>query len=160
MGAGKTTIGKLLSKKMGISFFDVDDIITKTLGVDIATIFAKEGECGFRKHEHVALKKCIKSANNSVISTGGGCVLLAENRALIKKNGRVFFLNLDCNLQYERLRKDKTRPLLQTQNPQKTLQDIYTKRLPLYKKISDWEINVANFTKQDILYLILNKIQQ
>jgi len=157
MGCGKTTVGKQLAEKMGMNFIDIDNSIEKKLKVDIATIFAIEGEAGFRKRETDELLLAVKK-NHCIISTGGGAVLSKHNRDLLSKNGKVIFLNLSSKNQYNRLKYDKKRPLLKNDNPQKALDEMYINRLPLYKEIADYEFMVDDFAIKDTVGMILQKI--
>ena len=98
MGAGKTTFGKKLAKKLGVTFIDLDEEITRTLGVDILTIFDNEGEQGFRKREKKAFTCVLKNNKNSVIATGGGCVLTEGNRNLMQLELIVIHIDIGIKL--------------------------------------------------------------
>ncbi len=135
MGAGKTTIGKLLAKQLGRTFVDSDWYIESQTGADIAWIFAKEGEAGFRERETRAIDELTQSPQ-IVLATGGGAVLAAENREFLKQRGIVVYLNAPVDVQMARTSKDKSRPLLQQPNPRKILQDLYSIRDPLYRQVA------------------------
>ncbi|MDN6276846.1 shikimate kinase AroK [Psychrobacter sp.] len=135
MGAGKTTIGKLLAKQLGRSFVDSDWYIESQTGADIPWIFAKEGEAGFRERETRAIDE-LTQKTQVVLATGGGAVMSAENRALLKQRGIVVYLNAPVDVQMARTAKDKSRPLLQQPNPRKVLQDLYSVRDPLYRQVA------------------------
>ncbi|MFL1732075.1 shikimate kinase AroK [Moraxella oculi] len=134
MGAGKTTIGKLLSKQLGRDFVDCDHYIVSQTGADIPWIFAKEGEIGFRERETRALAE-LTEQSNIVMATGGGAVERAENRALLKK-GLVIYLEASVDTQLFRTKKDKNRPLLQNDNPKEVLERLYRIRHPLYQEVA------------------------
>lgn len=134
MGAGKTTIGKLLAKYLGREFVDCDHYIVAQTGADIPWIFAKEGEEGFRDRETRALLD-LTDKPNIVMATGGGAVGRAENRELLKK-GLVIYLDANVDTQLFRTKKDKNRPLLQNDNPRATLEMLYQKRHPLYQEVA------------------------
>ncbi|MDO4441932.1 MAG: shikimate kinase [Moraxella sp.] len=134
MGAGKTTIGKLLAKHLGREFVDCDHYIVAQTGADIPWIFAKEGEEGFRDRETRALEE-LTGTPNIVMATGGGAVGRAENRELLK-TGLVIYLDANVDTQLFRTKKDKNRPLLQTENPRAVLEMLYEKRHPLYQEVA------------------------
>ena len=135
MGAGKTTIGKSLAGYLNKTFLDSDREIQKRTGVGIPVIFEIEGEAGFRKRETEMLRELVNS-RNIVLATGGGAVLSAENRELLKHNGVVVYLRATVDDLWRRTRHDKSRPLLQTPNPHAKLVELYTQRDPLYCEIA------------------------
>lgn len=134
MGAGKTTIGKLLAKRLGREFIDCDHYIVAQTGADIPWIFAKEGEEGFRDRETRALEE-LTAMPNIVMATGGGAVGREENRKLLQQ-GFVIYLEASVDTQLIRTKKDKNRPLLQNDNPRATLEALYQKRHPLYQGVA------------------------
>lgn len=153
MGAGKTTIGRLLAKHLKREFVDCDWYISSQAGTDIPWIFAKEGEEGFRQRETQALKTLMNTPN-AVIATGGGAVTRAENRELLKQ-GLVIFLDANVETQLLRTKKDTNRPLLQTENPRATLEKLYQERKPLYLEVADLVIATGkSYPKQMLLELI------
>ncbi len=165
MGAGKTTIGKLLAKHLGREFIDCDWYIVDQTGADIPWIFEKEGEAGFRDRETRALMD-LTAMPNIVMATGGGAVGRAENRELLKK-GFVIYLNASVDTQLSRTKKDKNRPLLQSDNPRAVLEELYQKRNPLYREVADIIVPTGRaYPKQmisDILEILKNyngKIRQ
>ena len=136
MGAGKSTIGRSLAKRLNKDFFDSDRVIEERTGVDIATIFEIEGEQGFRDREAQVIEELCQM-NDIVLATGGGGVLREENRANMKKFGHVVYLCTTAELLYSRIRYDKSRPLMQTSNPLDTLKKLLQGREPYYKEVSD-----------------------
>src|SRR5574343_1728704 len=116
MGAGKTTIGRQLARALKLPFYDSDKAIEENTGVDIPTIFEFEGEQGFRDREEKMLKQLTKM-QGIVLATGGGSILRAENRRLLKENGFVVYLQCSVDKILERTRRDTQRPLLNTENP-------------------------------------------
>lgn len=134
MGAGKTTIGKLLAKHLGRDFIDCDHYIMAQTGADIPWIFAKEGEEGFRDRESRALEE-LTAMPNIIMATGGGAVGRHENRKLLKQ-GLVIYLEASVDIQLLRIKKDKNRPLIQNDNPRATLEMLYEKRHPLYQEVA------------------------
>jgi shikimate kinase len=136
MGAGKTTIGKLLAKRLHKTFIDCDHELERRTGVKIPLIFELEGEAGFRERE-VALIQELSQREDVVLATGGGAVLRPENRAALAQNGTVVYLNARVEDLYARTKHDKNRPLLQTADPQAKLDELYRQRDPLYREIAD-----------------------
>ena len=154
MGAGKTTIGKLLAKKLKKTFFDTDHEIETKLGVKVSVIFELEGEEGFRKRETQMIDE-LSSKKDIILATGGGAILSEENRALLKERGKVIYLNAKPQHLAKRMGYDKDRPLLQQGNMLETLNQLYKDRHPLY-------LNVASFvvdTGQQKTQTIINKIE-
>lgn len=158
MGAGKTTIGKLLAKSLGREFVDCDHYIVAQTGADIPWIFAKEGEEGFRDRETRALMD-LTDQPNIVMATGGGAVGRAENRAMLKK-GLVIYLNANVDTQLFRTKKDKNRPLLQTQNPRATLEMLYEKRHPLYEEVATIIVPTGRAYPKQMVAEILQTLAQ
>ena len=136
MGSGKSTIGNIIAKRLNREFQDSDHHIEERTGVDIARIFDVEGEQGFRDRESQALKELL-SVNDRVIATGGGSVLRPENQKLLKQQGYIVFLDTSLNQQMQRLRRDKKRPLLQTENPRARLEALSEERRPIYLDLAD-----------------------
>ena len=130
MGAGKTTIGKLLSNQLGFNFIDLDRKIEEKSGVKINTIFEIEGEEGFREREYLALNEAL-AEEKVVISTGGGVVVKDINRSLIQKSeAMVVYLKASLDILLGRLKNDKTRPMLDKDNKQLSLQQLLSEREP------------------------------
>tara|TARA_B100001564_G_scaffold225577_1_gene190156 strand:+ start:194 stop:700 length:507 start_codon:yes stop_codon:yes gene_type:complete len=158
MASGKSVVGRKLSKRMGLDFFDTDDCIEKKAGAEISWIFDVEGEQKFRDREFEVLTNLIQK-ENCVISTGGGIVLRQKNRELLKK-GTGIYLETSIQSQLERTMNDKHRPLLQrAQNKEETLREIAKLRNPLYLKCSDIVIKETN-NPNETVDLILQEIEQ
>lgn len=158
MGAGKTTLGKLLAKHLKREFVDCDWYIANQAGIDIPWIFAKEGEAGFRQRETQALNALVDTPN-AVIATGGGAVVRAENRELLKR-GLVIFLDANVDTQLARTKKDTGRPLLQTDNPKATLEKLYHDRKPLYLEVADIVIMTGKSYPKQMLLEIVEALEQ
>jgi shikimate kinase len=139
MGSGKSTIGNIIARRLHREFQDSDHYIEKRTGVDIARIFDIEGEQGFRDRESSALKELL-SQNNRVIATGGGSVLREENQKLLKQQGYIVFLDTSVKQQLQRLRRDKKRPLLQTENPRERLEALFEERHSIYLDLADLQV--------------------
>ena len=136
MGAGKTTIGRQIARQLGFEFFDSDREIEERTGVAIPLIFELEGEDGFRRREKNIISD-LAQKKNIVLATGGGAILNKENQQTLKNSGTIVYLCADIEDLLERTSKDKNRPLLQTDNPRKKLQEILTQREPIYRELAD-----------------------
>ena len=143
MGSGKTTIGKLLSKRLDKLFFDSDQVIEERLGVKVPLIFEYEGEKGFRERESNVLKDLV-AKKNIILATGGGVILSSKNRELLSSKGVVIYLKADYEDLAERMENDKSRPLLQGKEIIPTLKKLFITRDPLYTSIADYEVNTKN----------------
>jgi len=142
MGAGKTTIGRLLAKQMGLNFYDSDFEIERKTGVKIPLIFELEGEEGFRKREAAIIEE-LSQLHPIVMATGGGAVLLADNQRFLKGNGKVIYLRASVNDLWHRTRNDKTRPLLQGGNLRQKLEELHHERDPIYTKLADFIVDTG-----------------
>jgi shikimate kinase len=149
MGAGKTTIGRLIAKQLGMSFYDSDHEVERKTGVKIPLIFELEGEVGFRKRETNVIEELSK-LNNIVMATGGGAVLLPENREFLKKNGKVVYLRANVHDLWLRTRNDKSRPLLQGGNMKQKLERLYLERDPIYTALADCIVDTGAQSANDI----------
>lgn len=153
MGAGKTTIGKLLAAELGRDFLDSDWHIEHQSGAPIPWIFEKEGEAGFRDRETRALDE-LTSLRGIVLATGGGAVMRHQNRVFLQR-GLVVYLNANVDIQLERTKKDKNRPLLQTQNPRQTLQALYTQRHPIYMEAADIVLSSGHLLPKQMVHALI-----
>ena len=152
MGAGKTTVGKLLAKHLGKLFVDSDHEIERRTGVKVHLIFELEGEAGFRARETAVIDE-LTQQENIVLATGGGAILYAENREALHNRGTVIYLRANVEDLWRRTRHDKNRPLLQTENPRARLQQLLSQRDPLYREtahvvIDTGEQNVQKLVRQ------------
>jgi shikimate kinase len=136
MGAGKTTIGRMLADHLGYGFCDTDELIEERTGANIAWIFDVEGEHGFRDRESAMIRE-LTSRRRMVIATGGGAVLREENRRVLASIGLVVYLQTSVDQQLRRTRRDRKRPLLRTQDRASVLTDMLALRDPLYREIAD-----------------------
>lgn len=136
MGAGKTTLGRQLARYLKRDFYDLDHELEARCGVPVATIFDIEGEAGFRRRESIELDICTRRPE-TVLATGGGAILAESNRALLKQRGKVVYLRASANELFRRLERDKTRPLLQTENPKQRITELVQQREPLYEEAAD-----------------------
>jgi len=143
MGAGKTSVGKLLARRLGKTFYDCDHEIERATGVKVAVIFEIEGEPGFRAREAKTLAELARRAD-IVLATGGGAVLSADNRKLLTGNGVVVYLRAAPADLWSRTRHDKNRPLLQTADPLARLEQLYAERDPLYREVADIVVDTGS----------------
>lgn len=156
MGAGKTTIGRSLAKRLGLEFIDSDREIEARTGVSIPTIFEIEGEEGFRKREAQVIED-LSSLNGRVVATGGGVVLRQENRARLRASGFVVYLNVPPATLWERTRRDTGRPLLQVEDPLLRLKELYAQRDPFYREVADLIIDGSRINAQGVLQLLIKE---
>ncbi len=140
MGAGKSTIGRLLAAELLLDFKDTDKEIEDRSGVDIPWIFDMEGEEGFRIREAAILLELSK-LDQVLLATGGGIVLNPESRRILASSGRVVYLMTSIDEQVRRTGRDKKRPLLNTDDPRQILTDLMTLRHPLYEEVADYTID-------------------
>ncbi len=136
MGAGKSTVGKALARRLGRAFVDCDREIVERTGVPIATIFEIEGEEGFRRRESQVLAE-LAARRGAVVATGGGAVLAEENRRTMRASGTVIYLRVSLDHLHERTRRDTARPLLATGDRRATLGALLEKRDPFYREAAD-----------------------
>ena len=137
MGVGKTSVGRQLAGLLHRPFVDVDAEIESRCGADIQWIFDMEGEAGFRKRETKVLGDIVTNSVSSVIATGGGVVMTEENRKILQSSGQVIYLSVSKEQLYERMRRDKSRPLLQVDNREQVIDDLIELRDPLYREVAD-----------------------
>lgn len=137
MGAGKSSIGRLLAARLQHAFVDLDACIEAEAGLAIASIFTNEGEAGFRSRECRALTDALASSEASIIATGGGTVLDAKNRSAMRDAGSVVYLEVDQAMQMQRLQGDDARPLLATEDRARRLAELQAIREPLYREVAD-----------------------
>jgi len=141
MGSGKTTIGRILARRMGRVFFDSDHEIEHRTGVRIPVIFELEGEAGFRRREAQTIAELGAEAGGIVLATGGGAVLDPANREVFRSTGWVIYLDVPTHILLERTRHDSNRPLLQVQNPLAKLNELRAQRDPLYRETAHFVVD-------------------
>lgn len=135
MGAGKSTIGRQLAKKLRLKFYDSDREIERRTGVSVSWIFEMEGEAGFREREEKIIDE-LTALTNVVVATGGGAVLAEKNRACLAERGTVIYLSATVDQLYRRTAKDKSRPLLQTTDRRQQIKKLIALRDPLYREVA------------------------
>lgn len=151
MGAGKSTIGKLLSNNMKISFVDTDEEVEKHFNMPINNIFDKYGEEGFREIESLILEK----STDSIVACGGGIVLKKKNRDFIKENGKCLLLLSNINVLADRLSSENNRPLLNDGIIENQLEQIWEQRKDLYYNLADQVIEINDKSKKQITDYII-----
>ena len=158
MGAGKTTIGRALAKRLGKAFYDCDREIEARTGVRVAHIFEIEGEDGFRKREAEAVER-LTALEDVVVATGGGAVLDPANRERLKSRGFVIYLYAHPRELWQRTRHDRTRPLLQNVDPRQRLEELYAVRDPLYREVADAVVETGRQGVSLLVAQALTKIE-
>ena len=143
MASGKTTLGRLLAKQLGLRFIDSDHEIERRSGVSIATIFDIEGEDAFRDREERTIDDLMQQAG-VLVATGGGSVLREQNRSRLKRDSLVVFLNPELEVQVRRTALDRKRPLLQGKDRRAVLTEMRATRYPLYRQVAHMEVVVDN----------------
>lgn len=159
MGAGKTTVGRLLAKNLGAVFYDTDQEIEKRTGVRVPVIFEMEGEGGFRKRE-IGMIDELSQMQNIVLATGGGAVIAPENREYLKSRGIVIYLRASVHDLYLRTRFDRNRPLLQNNDAQAKLEELFAARDPLYREVATYIVDTGNQPVMNIVQKIEELIGQ
>ncbi|MDY0974681.1 bifunctional shikimate kinase/3-dehydroquinate synthase AroKB [Massilia sp. CFBP9012] len=157
MGAGKTTIGRLLARKLNRRFVDSDHEIEARTGATIPWIFEIEGEACFRRREADVIRD-LTGQQGLVLATGGGAVLNPQNRAFLAERGTVIYLRASIGSILQRTAHDKNRPLLQTADPRAKLEELWTERDPLYREIADLVIDTGRPNVQSMVQTILDQL--
>ena len=159
MGAGKSTIGRQLAKSLKRSFFDSDKEIEKRTGVSISWIFEMEGEAGFRVREQKMIAE-LTGLKDIVLATGGGAILAEDNRRALRAQGHVVYLAASEEQLLKRTAKDKTRPLLQTDDPQQQIIDLLEKRDPLYRSVADVVLRTGDQSIQHTVSDVIKQLEE
>jgi len=158
MGSGKSAVGKLLARHVRAPFYDSDAEIEIRTGVDIPYIFEKEGEAGFREREREVID-LLTAMEPVVVSTGGGAILLPENRACLAGRGVVVYLETSVDQQAGRVQHGRHRPLLRDVDPAQKLAELMAIREPLYRGIADVTVATDGRKVQQVVDRILREIQ-
>jgi len=161
MGAGKTTIGRLLSQSLEREFFDSDRVIEENAGADIPWIFDKEGEDGFRRRETHALHELTQEYGAAIVmATGGGAVILDENREILRQGGLVVYLYASVSQQLARTSKSNHRPLLKNGNPKQILSNLFKIRDPLYREVASLIVETDSRNPKVVANKVLDAIKR
>ncbi len=159
MGAGKSTLGKRLSRALKCPFVDSDREIERRANTTIAHLFELEGESGFRDREAAVIADLCRH-RQVVLSTGGGAVLRAENRDALRQSGVVVYLQVSVDEQLRRLHRDTQRPLLQTADPRARLHALAAERDPLYQATAHWLVTTDHRPAVVVVRHILRRLRQ
>jgi shikimate kinase len=159
MGAGKTTAGRLMARRLKREFLDTDLEIERRCGVKVPVIFEFEGEAGFRQREAAVIAE-LTAREDVVLATGGGAVLDEANRRHLAARGTVVYLHAPPPALYERVRQDRNRPLLATADPQARLQELYAVRDPLYREIADIVVDTGRQSVQNLARQLLARLKE
>ena len=159
VGAGKSTIGRQLASELKLDFYDSDREIESKCGVTIDWIFDIEGEEGFRQREKQAIEALV-GEQSIVLATGGGAIILPENRTLLSSRGKVVYLQASVEQQLERTAKDKKRPLLQVKDKKTQLEKMMVEREPLYREIADLTIETSDTTVRNVVQRIVKLLME
>lgn len=152
-GAGKSSVGRQLARRLNVAFVDTDAVIEQRIGMPIRDYFALHGEDAFRELESEVIRDAWQGGD-CVLATGGGSVLRADNRAVLHAHGPVMYLRASPDQLYRRLKTDTKRPLLQVADPLQALKDLYAVRDPLYRETAHFVME----TGRPSLAMLVNKI--
>lgn len=159
MGAGKTSVGRLLAKRLQKTFLDSDHEIEVRTGVRIPLIFEIEGEVGFRRREACVVQELV-ALSNIVLATGGGAVLDPANRAALRATGTVIYLRAAPSELYLRTRHDRNRPLLRTSDPLGKLEELHSIRDPLYRECAHLVVDTGNQAIRSLVSRIERELRE
>jgi shikimate kinase len=157
MGAGKSTIGRMLARELGYRFLDSDRIIEERCGANIPWIFDVEGEDGFRQRETAMLAE-LSCEPGTVLATGGGAVVRTENHDLLKRDATVIYLKTSIDQQVERTSRDRNRPLLQNDDPEAVLRQLFAIRDPIYTKLADVVMHTDRKSPRLVVRQLVNRV--
>ncbi|APX91902.1 shikimate kinase I [Halomonas sp. 1513] len=157
MGAGKSTIGRLLAAELSRDFLDSDHEIQDRCGADIPWIFEIEGEAGFREREEAMVEE-LTQREGVVVATGGGAVMRESNRRALRERGTVIYLYTTVEQQLRRTAKDRNRPLLQNGNPEEILRGMFAKRDPLYRATADLIVRTDRRGPRSVVSEIVRRV--
>ena len=158
MGTGKTTIGKDVAKSLGFRFVDTDELICRKAGKSVPKIFEEDGEAAFRLIETEILEE-YGNMTDQVISTGGGIVTEKRNHILLHQAGYVVWLKASPETIFDRVSRNKNRPLLQVDDPLQTIKEMLEGRMELYDAIDDLSINTDKLTLEEIAFGIVESVR-
>ena len=158
MGAGKTTVGRAVARRLDRPFFYSDHEIVARTGARIPVIFELEGEAGFRDREAQVITD-LASQRDIVLATGGGAILRPENRQALQNNGLVVYLRANPHDLWLRTRRDKNRPLLQTEDPKARLEELYAVRDPLYRECAHFVIETGRPSVNGLVNMVLMQLE-
>ena len=159
MGSGKSSIGRSIAKRLGFQFVDTDQLVIERTGRVIARIFAEDGEEAFRNLETRVLES-LQHLRRCVIATGGGAVLRAENRALMRRLGFVVCLTASEEVTFQRVSRNAKRPLLQTPDPRQTLRDLLAERRDFYQDAAQFTLDTTPLSQPEAAEVIMREARK
>lgn len=159
MGAGKTTAGRILARRLKRAFHDSDQELEQRCGVKVPVIFDIEGEAGFRQREAAMIAE-LTALEGVVLATGGGAILAPVSRRHLAARGLVIYLHAQPAALYERVRQDKNRPLLATADPLARLEALYQERDPLYREVADIVVDTGRQSVQNLARQLLGQLKE
>lgn len=159
MGAGKSTVGKLLAEKLHYQFVDSDHEIEARTGANIPMIFDIEGEAGFRAREASMIDE-LSQRESVVLATGGGVVETESNRQHLRSRGFVVYLKSPVEALIQRTKHDRNRPLLQTENPAQVLRDLMQRREPWYTEMADLVVETEQVSVHKVVKKIIDGLEE
>ena len=159
MGSGKSAVGKFLGRLLGMPFYDSDTEIERRTGVDIPFIFDKEGEAGFRQRERETLE-ILTALGRIVLATGGGAIVLPENRGMLSERGCVIYLETSVAQQADRVKQGRTRPLLANVDTSVKLEQLMSERAVLYREVADFAVPTDGRKVRTVAESILRILNQ
>lgn len=159
MGTGKSSVGRQLARFARMRFVDTDDLIVSAAGRSIPEIFAAEGVEYFRQLESQVLRD-LAGTEGTIVATGGGIVTRPENLPLLRALGTIVWLTADEDVIFERVSRNRNRPLLQTENPRATMHEHLVERLPLYRAYADFVADTSWMSQGDVAHAILTEARR
>lgn len=156
MGCGKSSVGRRLASATGHRFVDTDDLIVEATGLPVSEIFATLGEDAFRDLESASLRDLV-GVPGIVLATGGGLILRPENRALLHRIGTIAWLDADADTLFERVSRNRKRPLLLTGSPRATFDELLARRRAIYDETADFRVDASHLTHDEVAQRILDE---
>ncbi len=156
MGCGKSSVGRRIASNTGHRFVDTDEVVSSRAGRSISQIFSDLGEARFRELETEALAE-LSTASGIVLATGGGIILHEENREALRRIGPVIWLDADPDILFERVSRNKKRPLLRTDDPRATFDALLASRQPVYEAASDHRVDSTGLSHEDVARIVVEK---
>lgn len=157
MGAGKTTVGRILARMLGYKYVDADEIVEERTGKAITEIFSERGEDFFRDLETRAIR-FITESGGQVVATGGGAVMREENRNLMEAGGVTVYLKTPAHVIWDRVKDSESRPLLQVEDPHGTIERLLEERIPAYES-AGIIVDTENLSPEEVASEIIGKLE-
>lgn len=157
-GSGKSTVGRQVARRLGLPFYDSDNVIEQRIGCSIRDFFDREGEDAFRDVEQNVIDELME-APAGVLATGGGSVLRPANRERLRASGKVIYLRATPEEAFNRVRHDRGRPLLQVDDPVQRLRSLYAERDPLYLATAHFTIETGRPSVPMLVNMILMQLE-